>query len=684
MKLKVFFIPVAFFIFSNTTLAANDLIITEVLPNPIGDDKSGEFIELYNPTDSEVNINDYFIDTYQINNYIGETFQTLSSKEFLIIHDDEIDLKTRFPGEYKRAVIDSLTSRGLSNTGDKIELTKEGLTIDTFEYINSLDGQSIVKPLPECIYQTNTNKIDLAIDNASIGKFDNIFNFADLGIGLEYYYQGEWVLTNTFSNITNLTYRLYSSNICSLTNSDFQISNTSMPLESSNILVISGNDLINANIELIHIPTLSEKTFNLKIDNRVSPTPTITLQPEPSTTPLPSPNPTLIPTPIPTITISPTPQPTATPIANNSINYKLVRINEIYPSPNTGETEWLEIFNYGNEEVNLENFVLKDETGIHTISNTKLAANSYFVIEDPDLKVSLNNTGDLIKLFNPNGELVSELIYTSTDKGVSNIIYNAQIVKTNTPTKGTINIVTTQVAIEDPIKEPIADENTVGIDNPISKTYSKIRISAVYPTPLKGEQEWIELSNYGGENYILNNWKLTDKNSSQTIYNIEILANSAIKLTGKDLKITLNNSGEEISLFDPNGLLISKIVYPKTTNGTIFNQNISISPDSTSENQKDIDEPLPDNVKETQTSNKTEKNHANQIKKIVFGKLPKKYEVQLSKIDNPITTIPKEDPQPKIIKDTGILLLSLAGFTKTDIGKELIKMFFNKLEGLGS
>lgn len=41
---------------------AEKIIINEILPNPIGDDKEGEFIELYNPNEVDIDLTDFYLD----------------------------------------------------------------------------------------------------------------------------------------------------------------------------------------------------------------------------------------------------------------------------------------------------------------------------------------------------------------------------------------------------------------------------------------------------------------------------------------------------------------------------------------------------------------------------------------------------------------------------------------------
>ncbi len=107
-----------------------------------------------------------------------------------------------------------------------------------------------------------------------------------------------------------------------------------------------------------------------------------------------------------------------------------VVINEVLPDPSGEETqeEWVELFNKGSEEVDVEGFVLKDAANhdltinsSHVDGSTQIPANSWLLIRrNGHSTFSLNNTnGETIKLYDQ-GEvnLLDTFTYTdsTTDK----------------------------------------------------------------------------------------------------------------------------------------------------------------------------------------------------------------------------------------------------------------------------
>lgn len=74
-----------------------------------------------------------------------------------------------------------------------------------------------------------------------------------------------------------------------------------------------------------------------------------------------------------------------------------VEISEVFAAPASGQSEWVEIYNYGSTEIDLVGWYLQDNRGKHNLSGI-IKSNEFKVIND--LKISLNNTGELIELFN--------------------------------------------------------------------------------------------------------------------------------------------------------------------------------------------------------------------------------------------------------------------------------------------
>jgi hypothetical protein len=93
---------------------AQKLLITELLPNPSGDDTAGEFIELYNPNTTEVALNDYRLN-------IGPNFD----KQFMLPTDIMVPAKSYI------VIYSKLGYFTLVNTTSRVQLADDtGVVVD--------------------------------------------------------------------------------------------------------------------------------------------------------------------------------------------------------------------------------------------------------------------------------------------------------------------------------------------------------------------------------------------------------------------------------------------------------------------------------------------------------------------------------------------------------------------------
>jgi len=126
---------------------------------------------------------------------------------------------------------------------------------------------------------------------------------------------------------------------------------------------------------------------------------------------LPSSTPTL------TITINPTPTQIPTP---TSISVTNIRISEACVYPESGDNEWVELYNPNNFDITLQNWYIDDaENGGSTPKKFTLtiSAKDYEVFELTS--VIFNNNSDSVRLLNTNNQIIDSLTYSSSQKGIS-------------------------------------------------------------------------------------------------------------------------------------------------------------------------------------------------------------------------------------------------------------------------
>lgn len=247
-----------------------------------------------------------------------------------------------------------------------------------------------------------------------------------------------------------------------------------------------------------------------------------------------------------------------------------ILMNEIVSDPVDEQEEFIELLNTTNKTISLSNWWIEDGSERKTILEGELGAQEFFVVEKPN--GSLNNSGDQVTLFDPNGNIIDQLTYGNWDDG--DLSDNAPAPKdpnslsrgvdgknsqnnaldffvTKQVTKGSENIIAV-------LGEKISEEN-------YSELVGKIVLSEVFPNP-KGsdsEGEFIEVLNTSNQSIDLNEWKLGDGSKKRYTFEQTIIqAHEYIVLYRSDSGISLNNSGEEsVHLYAPNELIIDSLSY---------------------------------------------------------------------------------------------------------------------------
>lgn len=137
---------------------------------------------------------------------------------------------------------------------------------------------------------------------------------------------------------------------------------------------------------------------------------------------------------------------------NTEIIYqKGVIINEILPNPagSDSKTEWIELKNITDQEIDIAGWKIGDSAKKkYTISkddiNTIVKPKRFLVLERSITGIALNNSGEeKVKLYFPNDELANEIIYSgSVKEETSYALYDNEWSWTTTPTKETENSIT--------------------------------------------------------------------------------------------------------------------------------------------------------------------------------------------------------------------------------------------------
>lgn len=117
-----------------------------------------------------------------------------------------------------------------------------------------------------------------------------------------------------------------------------------------------------------------------------------------------------------------------------------VFISEIFPNPEGSdtETEFIELYNSGEESVDLTGWKLSDATTKKYTLDGEIAPGEYLVVYRLDSKISLNNTDDQVELYWPDKELLQVVEYTDCQEDMS-YSYQAEKWQWTDPTPGEKN-----------------------------------------------------------------------------------------------------------------------------------------------------------------------------------------------------------------------------------------------------
>lgn len=254
--------------------------------------------------------------------------------------------------------------------------------------------------------------------------------------------------------------------------------------------------------------------------------------------------------------------------ANTSIEQKIkfgdLVINELVSDPADGEVEWVEIYNKSGEEIDLNGWWLEDGGGAKTKLSGTISVAGFEILEKP--LGSLNNSGDLVALYDSGGKIIDQVAYGNWNDGdsgnnapaasdpysVARLFdgYNTynnfnDFAVTIEPTKGASNV--------------IQAEDEVSLEAKSKYDFSNdIYITEILPNP-EGDDaagEFIEIYNAGNRQVDLTGWSLSNEDGKKN--NLEKIATSTKISAGEYLalyrvktKIVLHNDSGEARLYQP-------------------------------------------------------------------------------------------------------------------------------------
>lgn len=245
--------------------------------------------------------------------------------------------------------------------------------------------------------------------------------------------------------------------------------------------------------------------------------------------------------------------------------------------------EWIELYNSSNSPVSVENWALKSLTGtLKIILKGTIPSKGFYLLERSDDDTipsieadliytgALKNTGEIIELrndlVNPVDSIDCSGGWPAGNNGTKQTMERIgpeewQDSKDPGGTPKRANSTTTKAQSSGQIKEEYPD---------------KVIINEILPSPdgPDDKEEWIEIFNQNTFEVDLFGWKISDAAGSKKTYtfpkNTIILPKGFLVLSRPLTGIILNNEGDGLNLFNPDGKIIDSLNYEKAALGESY------------------------------------------------------------------------------------------------------------------
>lgn len=261
-----------------------------------------------------------------------------------------------------------------------------------------------------------------------------------------------------------------------------------------------------------------------------------------------------------------------------SLTYAEVKINEIYPAPETGQLEWVELYNNSENTYDLTQYSLFDfANNPLKIPQTTIGPFEYTVATSSSV---LNNSGDTlylkkmsetIEIATYSGSLTNTTSLNRCPNGIGQF-YTLQTLtmgSSNEPACLSLSPTVSPTFTPTPILSPTTQLTTTPTTTPTPVPI--IILSEIYPYPKDDEYEWVELYNATDTEVILNNWYIDDiENGGSSPDAFSTLIPSKQFIVIEYQKSFLNNSGDTVRLLDPTLQEVSSVSYGQSYEGDSF------------------------------------------------------------------------------------------------------------------
>lgn len=351
---------------------SNDIFISEILPNPTGDDAKLEFIEIYNASNREVNLTGWSLsnEDNKKNNFEKIATSTIiKADEYLVffrprtkivLHNDngQVELFQPLADKPIQTVKYKNVEEGLSYNNANCSPPANGANAANNANVD-WTWSEIITPGKENVFKivNHAPEVKFSLSKEALVGKPIIFDSSDTVDQDDDELKFVWDFGDGFKN-----------NLTNPEHTYLKVGIYKVKLEVSD-----GKDKV-------------EKVKSVKVLNSINETNNIS---EIASLPL-------------------------------TVRDDKIIINEIFPNPKHADknNEWLELKNQSSSKINLKNWQAENSNGKYKFKNNLwIDIENFYLLSNKESKLAFKNTEDVVSLYNDNDGLVDQAEYTEAIQG---------------------------------------------------------------------------------------------------------------------------------------------------------------------------------------------------------------------------------------------------------------------------
>lgn len=540
------------FILVNFSKAYSQILLTEIFPNPVGNDNQKEFVEIYNfsaqPVDlsqwkiSDNNSTDTFVET-------GNGF-TLSPNQFCVILENDYDLAT---GIYNGIIPDSTLilkvddgtiGNGLNNTSETVSiLDNQNNTIHSFTYSNATENFTIEK-----VEFANPNSNEWLVSKIEQGTPGSKNSVSQKIFDLEF---TEFELVENLNNHFEANLKIKNLGISSADSFEVSFFIEGIFNEKKSFAQLSDSVAFNfeKNSQLNFGATVSAKIEWAKDEDQTNNEKYLQIP----------------------------------------FQKGVVLFNEILPSPESGKPEWIELVNVTNQQIDLAGWKIKDASGAIIPLSNDFEQNEFLVfaesltdfpnqscLELPINWTALNNSSETLLLLDLSEQVIDSISYDSQTWDIQ----TGKSLERISLVENTTQLTNWKSSLAELGGTPCETNSFAGLE---TNQKGDVLFSELLPAPNSDEAEWFELFNNTEKDVNLKGWFVENSSgtkmflkSNLSINDFLVFADTSNLFTSYPQNVCTTILDDFFTLTNTSGTLILKDYFGVTIDSLAYTSNWEI------------------------------------------------------------------------------------------------------------